>query len=83
MGEDWEKKFDRKPYEEKLKALGITDEEILASAKRLREVRKDLVHEKARHLDTAAMSSNYWAQTEALASVVLVKAIAVKLASAA
>ena len=59
MGADWEKKFDRKQYEDKLKALGVEDAELLASAKRLREVRKELVHEKARSLDTAALSNTY------------------------
>ena len=82
MRESWEQKFDRKLYEEKLKALGITDEKLLASAKRLREVRKDLVHEKARPLDTAALSNTYWAQSEAAASVAFIQTIAAKLASA-
>ena len=83
MGASWEQTFDRKPYEEKLKALGITDEELLASAKRLREVRNELVHEKARPLDTAALSNTYWAQSEAAASIALVQTIAAKLTSAA
>ena len=83
MGTSWEQKYDRKHYEEKLTALGINDEESLASAKRLREVRNDLVHEKARPLDTAALSSTYWAQSEASASVAFVQAIAAKLTSAA
>jgi hypothetical protein len=82
MGANWEKKFDRKTYEEKLKALGITDEKLLASAKRLREVRKYLVHEKARPID-AALSNTYWAQTEASASVEFIRAIAAELKSAA
>ncbi|MGK2927386.1 MAG: hypothetical protein ACSLE2_17365 [Lysobacterales bacterium] len=83
MGADWEKKFDRKPYEEKLEALGISDADLLASAKRLREVRNDLVHEKARPLDTAALANSYWVQTEASASVALIQTIAARLASAA
>jgi hypothetical protein len=83
MGARWEQKFDRKLYEEKLKALGITDEELLASSKRLHEVRNELVHEKARSLDTAALSNTYWAQSEATASVALVQTIAAKLTSAA
>ncbi|MEX8500035.1 hypothetical protein [Leptothrix ochracea] len=83
MGKDWEKNFDRKLYEEKLKALGITDEVLLAAAKRLREVRNDLIHEKARPLDNIALSKSFWAQTEASASVTLVQTIAAKLAGAA
>ena len=82
MGEDWEKKFDRKVYEEKLTALGIADEKMLAGAKRLREVRNDLVHEKARLLDSGVLSNNYWAQTEASTAVALVQTIAARLASA-
>jgi hypothetical protein len=77
MGEGWERKFDRKSYEEKLKVLGITDVELLASAKRLQEVRNDLVHEKARPLDTA-LSSKYRAQSEAASSVAFIKAITAK-----
>lgn len=83
MGADWEKKFDRKCYEEKLKALGITDEKLLASAKRLREVRNDLIHEKSRPLETVALSNNYWAQSEAAVSVAFVKTIAAQLTGAA
>lgn len=79
MGASWEQQFDRKPYEEKLKALGITDEALLASAKRLRKARKELVHEKARPLDSATLSNSYWAQPEAAASVAFVQAIAEKL----
>ena len=37
----------RKTYEEKLKLLGCDDKELLENVKRLRKVRKELVHEKA------------------------------------
>ena len=83
MGATWEQQFDRKPYEEKLKALGITDEGLLASAKRLREVRNDLVHEKARPVENVALSNSYWAQSEAAASVAFIQTIAAELTNAA
>jgi hypothetical protein len=44
------KKYDRKSYEEKLSLLGCTDQKLLDSVSRFREVRKMMVHEKA-HLD--------------------------------
>ena len=47
MGAKWDKKLDRETYEEKLRAIGISDEEVLKSAERLRKSRKDLIHEKA------------------------------------
>lgn len=40
-------KIDRKIYEDKLMALGITDPQLLALCKRFRIARKELVHEKA------------------------------------
>ena len=83
MGAVWEKTFDRKSYEKKLEELGVTEPDLLASAKRLREVRKDLIHEKARPLDSVALSNTYWAQVEATASVAFIQAITAKLASAA
>lgn len=47
LGKDEYMKIDRKHYEEKLRALGVTDIETLATCKRFREARNDLVHEKA------------------------------------
>lgn len=40
-------KFDRLPYEERLKRLGITDPDLHNKIKAFREARRDLVHEKA------------------------------------
>lgn len=42
--------FDFKPYEEKLRLIGIDDNSILEAAARFRKARKELVHEKA-HFD--------------------------------
>lgn len=48
MGATWNDEWDRKKsYEQKLKELGINDEDFLKSAERLRKSRKDLMHEKA------------------------------------
>ena len=48
MGAKWNDEWDRKKkLEQKLKELGINDEDFLKSAERLRKSRKDLVHEKA------------------------------------
>ena len=43
----WLREMDRKSYEEKLKALGVTEEDVVAAARRLRLSRNDLVYEKA------------------------------------
>lgn len=51
-GEERFRKFDYKPYEEKLRLIGINDNSILEAAARFRIARKELVHEKA-HFDTA------------------------------
>ncbi len=45
------KEYDFKSYEEKLKLLGVTDEELLDSVSRFRTTRKALVHEKAHFND--------------------------------
>ncbi len=76
IGDKWEKKFDRKTYEEKLKALGISDDATIESAARLRKVRKDLVHEKSVPMDDLTLSNTYWAQTEAQASIACIRSIA-------
>ena len=47
LGEPAYNKIDRKSYEEKLIALGITDSKLLAACKRFRTARNELVHEKA------------------------------------
>lgn len=48
MGAKWNDEWDRKKtLEQKLRELGINDEDFLNSAERLRKSRKDLIHEKA------------------------------------
>lgn len=46
-GKELYNKYDRKSYEEKLKKLEVTDEELLDRVRRYRDVRRELVHEKA------------------------------------
>ena len=50
-GEEKFREFDRKPYEEKLRLIGIDNISILEVAARFRIARNELVHEKA-HFDT-------------------------------
>ena len=49
-GKNGFKELDRHPYERKLEALGCGDEVLIARAGRLRNARRELVHEKA-HLE--------------------------------
>jgi len=72
-------KHDRKTYEEKLRLFGVYDEEIIAAAKHCREVRRDLVHEKAADLNELAPSEIYTAQVEARNALALVKQVAERL----
>ena len=46
-GKDVAKDADRKSWEEKLRTLGVVDEELLKKVGEFRRSRKDLVHEKA------------------------------------
>ncbi len=60
-GKEMFRKFDFKPYEEKIRLIGIDDDSILEAAARLRIARKELIHEKA-HFNTGEMQT---AQDEA------------------
>lgn len=42
-------RIDKSTYEDKLKALGVTNSGVLLDCKRFRETRRDLMHEKAYH----------------------------------
>ena len=75
LGRDAYMKIDRKHYEEKLQALGVTDIETLATCKRFRDARNDLVHEKAIEplaIDGTALRT---AQREAEIAVSFVRSI--------
>lgn len=65
------KRFDGKFYEKKLAMLGCTHQGILAKAKRLRESRNELMHEKA-HLNSRKL---IFAQNEAENAYALLNAI--------
>jgi len=41
------KEYDRKPYEEKIKLLGCSDLSIIELCKKYRDLRREIVHEKA------------------------------------
>lgn len=83
MGTKWKNQIDGKSYEEKLRALGVTDVELIASAERLRKSRRDLVHEKAVTVETLSTTELRWAQEEAARSVLFVGRITERLQSAA
>jgi hypothetical protein len=70
---EYNKKYDRKLYEEKLQIFGIRDPELLAEAKRFRLMRNDLVHEKAVETSELAFGAVYTAQDEAKKAISFVK----------
>ncbi|MFB3091860.1 MAG: hypothetical protein ACE1ZD_01530, partial [Dehalococcoidia bacterium] len=77
LGKDEYMKIDRKTYEEKLRALGVTDTETLTTCRRFREARKDLVHEKAIELHAGVGGTTFrTAQREAKIGVSFVRSIA-------
>jgi hypothetical protein len=64
FGSKWERDLDKKWYETKLLELGISDEGLIQSAKRLRLSRNDLLHEKAHPLEKISITEIRRAQTE-------------------
>ena len=74
--DEYNKEHDRKRLEVKLLLFDLKDHDLRTAAKRLRERRKDLVHEKA---DLTA-NVIYAAQDEAKHAIELVKTITEKLA---
>jgi hypothetical protein len=83
MGKTWKNKWDRSTYEEKFKALGITDAPFLASAERLKESRRDLVHEKAVPVEEMRAGELRWAHEEAEFAVNFIREATERLQSAA
>jgi hypothetical protein len=69
VGAAWADKMDRKTYEDKLHALGVADEELIISAKRLRLSRNDLIHEKAIAVGEIAAGDLRRAHVEAAHSI--------------
>lgn len=84
LGKDLYKKIDghRYTYEEKLSLLGVLDPTILASCKRFREARNDLIHEKAIDLEALRGVQIRTAQKEAAFGVEFVKSIRGRLETA-
>lgn len=74
-------KIDRKPYQEKVLNLGISDQNLIDAADRLGKTRKLLVHEKAKDLDSMNAEDWRFAQEEARNAVTLVKIISKQLMS--
>jgi hypothetical protein len=68
--------IDREHYEAKLEHLGATDKDLLASCKRFRNARNDLVHEKALAINEPNAEPFYTAQEEAVHAVQFVKRVA-------
>lgn len=68
-------KIHRYTYEEKLSLLGVFDPTVLASCKRFREARNDLMHEKAVGLEALGTVDIRMAQEEAVFGVEFVKSI--------
>ncbi len=80
LGQALYNKIDRQTtYEEKLSLLGIYDPAVLASCKKFRETRNDLIHEKAAQIETLKATDIRIAQTEAAFGVSFVQSIGGKL----
>jgi hypothetical protein len=66
------KSYDGKKYEEKLRLLGCTEESILSLCENYRQVRREIVHEKA-HLNKTTIR---FAQKEAESAITMITRIA-------
>jgi hypothetical protein len=79
LGKASYEKFEKKHYEAKLQALGITDSGLLRSCRRFRESRNDLMHEKPIDLspNIPAGIPNVWrtAQEEARHAIDFIDAV--------
>lgn len=73
---EYNKEHDRKRLEDKLLLFGVKNHDLQTATKRLRERRKDLIHEKA---DLTA-NVVYAAQDEAKHAIALIKTITEELA---
>jgi hypothetical protein len=75
LGKEGYNKIDRKEYEKKLEALGVTDPNTLGTCKKFREARNDLVHEKAIHPQAVGEVTFREAQREAGNAIAFVRSI--------
>lgn len=71
----YERKYDRKTYEEKLQLLGIVDTRLLEQAAVFRKRRSELVHEKAVEISEVTAAAMHTAQDEAKRAIALVREI--------
>jgi hypothetical protein len=76
----YNKKYDHKSYEEKLQLCGLIDQTLLTEAKHFREMRRELVHEKAVELSDLTADTIHFAQDDAKRAVSFVKQVAQRLA---
>lgn len=74
LGKELYLKLDRRKYEDKLAALGLSDPKLFSDCTRFRESRNDLIHEKAVEPHELNASSLRMAQEEAAHAVAFVKA---------
>lgn len=77
------KKFDRETYERKLEMLGVTEPKLLEDAKRFREARKDVMHEKAVDMDAGEAFEHRIAQVEAEHGIEFVREVTKRFADGA
>jgi hypothetical protein len=75
FGKGGYEKIDLQHYENRLVALGISDQETLKACKQFREARKDLVHEKAIDPQAVGEATFRAAQREAENAVAFVQSI--------
>ena len=81
LGKTQATKADRLPHEDRVRALGVTDPELLSRVVAFREARKDLVHEKAVDISELGGQTMRTAQREAECAIALVKELRVALAA--
>lgn len=63
--EEWIKKFQRRGWERRLRALGVDDAELLAECRAVRDARNEIAHENAELADEEANWNLRTAQNEA------------------
>jgi len=67
---EWSKSVnDRLPYEKKLPRLGVNDAELISESEYLRELRKEIIHEKLAGLELQELGTARFAQKEAKRAV--------------
>lgn len=83
LGKAQYRAVEKKPYEDKLVAVGISDRDVIAACKRFRTSRNDLVHEKAIELAPSPKARFRVAQKEASHAIAFVDRVSILLLRAA